>query len=215
VVSFSLMMAMTAALAATMGYMAARRRGDDDRGDEDHDDDEDERRTSGRRRTGARGAAAAPADPKAAFVGMPFALGDVVSSHVEERWLAGALVLREQGSVVAALLLAPEGRALTAVAAFPAPRREIFWMEPATVASPDEPPATIELRGGTMRRASRLPVEVERLGQGAPGSFTQALFAIYEGQVQDVAVVIVSQGQVHAWAGKRLDEGEYDRLGEG
>lgn len=210
------MMAVTAAIAATMGYMAARRRGDDERGDDERGDDEGELRAPERRKAGARGAVPAGSeDLKAPFLGMPVALGDVVSSHVEERWLVGALVLREQGSVVAALLLAPEGGALTAVATFAPPRREIFWMEPVEVASPDEPPATIELGGVTMRRAGRLPVEVERLGQGAPGSFTQALFATYEGHRREVAVVIASQGHVHAWAGRRLDEGEYDRLGEG
>jgi hypothetical protein len=146
---------------------------------------------------------------------MPLTRGDVVSAEHEERWLAGALVAREEGHAIAALFLAPEGSKHSAVAAFASPRREIFWMEPMELASPEEPPATIELGGMPMRRKGRLPVTIERLGQGAPQVAEEAIWAAYEGGGRDVAVVIASQGRAYAWAGKRLDEDEYDRLGEG
>jgi hypothetical protein len=231
--SFTLIMAVTAAVAATMGYMAARRRG------EDGDDDEEELNEAPPKdspklgakkaepklgakkaepKPGAKKAEPKPrkaADPKSAFEGMPLMLGDVVSAEHEERWLAGALVAREEERVVAALFLAPEGNKHVAVAAFVPPRREIFWMDPAELTSPEEPPATIELGGVTMRRKGRLPVSIERLGQGAPQVSEEAIWAAYEGGGRDVAVVIVSEGRAYAWMGRRLDEEEYDRLGEG
>ena len=43
----------------------------------------------------------------------------------------------------------------------------------------------------------------------------EAIWAAYEGGGRDVAVVLTSQGRVYAWAGTRLDEDDYDRLGEG
>jgi hypothetical protein len=210
--SITLFVAMTAAVAATMGYMAARRRADEEPDEEQESPPKDGSPASKKK---VEPKPRPSADPKAAFAGMPLALGDVVSAQQEERWLAGALVAREEGRVLAALFLAPEGKRLSAVAAFAPPRREIFWMEPVELLSPEEPPATIELAGGTMRRKGRLPVTLERLGQGAPPVAEEAIWAAYEGSGRDVAVVITSQGQAHAWMGKRLDEEEYDRLGEG
>lgn len=213
--SFTLIMAVTAAVAATMGYMAARRKGDD--GEEQEEERKEAPPKDGPPKSvkKAEPKPRAAADPKAAFAGMPFTLGDVVSAEHEERWLAGALVAREDGRVLAALFLAPEGKKLSAVAAFAPPRREIFWMEPTELTSPEEPPATIELGGLAMRRKGRLPVSIERLGQGAPAIAEEAIWAAYEGGGRDVAVVIVSEGRAHAWVGKRLDAEEYDRLGEG
>jgi hypothetical protein len=201
-VSFLLIMAVAAAAAASAGYLASRKPEDADAPP-----------------TGAKGgeeAEAASAEAKkAAFEGFPLALGDVVLSGHEERWLAGALCLREDGRPVAALFIAPEGASQRAVAAFPPPRRDIYWLEPAPLASPDEPPATIEIAGRSLRRQGRLPVAVEPHGLGAPRISETALFATYEGGIRDVAVVIVRPGQVLAWVGVRLDEDEYDRLGGG
>jgi hypothetical protein len=208
--SFTLIMAVTAALAATMGYMAARRRGDDD---EDELVDSREGSECSAKNVVPKGQV--EADPKTAFAGLPLSLGDVVSAMNEERWLAGALVAREEGLVIAALFLAPEGKKQSAVAVFAPPRREIFWMDPTELTSPDEPPATIELGGSTMRRKGRLPVTVERLGQGVPHLAEEAIWATYEGGSGGVAVVITSQGRAYAWVGRRLEEQEYDRLGEG
>jgi hypothetical protein len=208
--SFTLIMALTAAAAATMGYMAARRRGEDD---EDELVDSSEGSASATRSVAPKGQAAA--DPKAAFADLPLSLGDVVSARNEERWLSGALLAREEGRVVAALFLAPEGREQSAVAVFAPPQREIFWMDSTEFTSPDEPPSTIELGGEAMRRKGRLPVTVERLGQGVPPLSEEAIWATYEGGRGAVAVVIKGQGRTYAWVGQRLEEQEYDRLGEG
>src|SRR5829696_7263293 len=105
--SFTLIMAVTAAVAATMGFMAARRRGEDDEDDEGNEAPPRDGPSSAAKK--AEPKHRAPADPKAAFAGMPLMLGDVVSADHEERWLAGALLAREGGHAVAALFLAPEG----------------------------------------------------------------------------------------------------------
>jgi len=204
--SLTLILAVTAAVAASMGYLAARR------GDEDEDDDARESAPPAAAAKKGEGRASSKPDP---FEGLPLALGDVVATGHEERWLAGALVLREDEHVVAALFLAPEGAKLSAVAVFAPPRRHIYWMDPAHLVSPDEPPATIELDGLALRRKGRIPVTVERLGQGAPSVGDEAIWATFEGGSRDVAVVMTSRGQAFAWKGRQLDEGEYDRLGAG
>jgi len=159
------------------------------------------------------GAGSAPeASP---FEGMALGLGDVVLAEAEERWLAGAIVARESGRVVSVLFVAPEGAEVRAVAAFAPPRKEIFWLAPVTITCPAEPPATLEIGASMLDRRSRVPVSIERLGQGAPHVGDPALWALYEGGGRDVALVITSGGQVHAWSGRRLDETEYERLGAG
>jgi hypothetical protein len=231
--SFTLIMTVTAAVAATVGYLAARRKGEDRGGDEKNekkrDDDEDGKDAAPEPKKPPAPAKKAPPSKKdearakldeekaktAVFASLPLALGDVVSTAHEERWLAGALVAREDGRVIAALFLAPEGAKLTAVAAFAPPRKDIFWLSPVTLDTPDEPPATIELRGVPMRRKGRLPVTLERFGQGVPPVGEEAIWGVYEGGAGEVAVVIVSEGRAHAWSGRRLDEEQYDRLGQG
>lgn len=215
--SFTLLLAMTAAVAASMGYLAARKHGDDDMLPDEHEDG-DGKKGEGRKKERKDDEAPPPRparkirpDP-APFATLPLALGDVVSGATEERWLAGAVVAREEGRVIAALFLAPEGKEHKAVAAFAPPRRDIWWMSPSELVSPDEPPATIELGGIALQRKARLPVRLERLGQGAPQVGEEGIWAVYD-RGRDVAVVIASQGQVHAWVGVRLEEDEYDRLG--
>jgi hypothetical protein len=217
-VSLTLLLAVTAAVAGSMGYLAARKHGDGDPSPPPDDGEEKKADAAEKKKEDQRPPpVAAQVKPKAGgapFATLPLALGDVVSSGAEERWLAGAIVAREGGQVIAALFLAPEGSKQHAVAAFAPPRRDIWWMAPADLVSPAEPPATVELRGVAMPRKARLPVTLERLGQGAPDVGEDGLWAVY-GQGRDVAVVIASLGKAHAWVGARLEEGEYDRLGGG
>jgi hypothetical protein len=221
--SFTLLLAVTAAVAASMGYLAARKHGDEDEpppdsGDQTGNKDkkkQDDRETDGSPRPPAKPARKQPSGPAVSpFAELPLALGDVVSSGSDERWLAGAVVAREGGRVVGALFLAPEGTAQKAVAVFAPPRKDIWWMSPTEVASPSEPPATIEVAGVALSRKSRLPVTLERLGQGAPQVAEEGLWAVYD-RGRDVALVIASGGRAHAWSGLRMEEGEYDRLGGG
>lgn len=197
--------AATAIVAAAVGYLAARSRG-----------------PSGAKKPAPDAKLTPPrkddAKPKAAaspFDGMPLALGDVVVADAEERWLAGALLLREGPRVVAALFLSPEGAEVRAVAAFEEPRRDIYWLSSVEVVTPAEPPATLEIGEAMLTRRSRLPVSIERLGQGAPHVGEAALWAMYEGGGRDVAVLLSGGGKVHAWRGVRLEEGAYDRFGSG
>jgi hypothetical protein len=196
--SLTLLAAAAAAVAATVGYLASRR----DREAQGVTGDEARRAASG-------------APGGAPWGELPFALGDVVLVGSEERWLAGAVVARERGELVAVVFLAPEGAAQGTVVAFPEPRREILWLLPAEVDAPDEPPATLEIAGMTLRRRARLPVTLERVGQGAPPLGDAGIIALYEGGGHDAAVVLASEGRLHAWAGRRIDGAGYERLGGG
>jgi len=214
--SFTLLLAVTAAVAASMGYLAARKHGVEDGippGDEDDEKDEKKDEKEEKKREPAPRPVKKPA-VSLPFATLPFALGDVVSSGPDERWLAGAIVAREGGRVIGALFVAPEGVVHKAVAVFAPPRKDIWWMSPIELASPDEPPATIEVEGVALQRKGRLPVTLERLGQGAPPVGEDGIWAAYD-RGKEVAVVIASQGRAFAWSGVRLDEEEYDRLGGG
>ena len=192
--------AVTAAVAASLGYLASRRR---------EAAGPDVGKALGDKKKPALAKAPAPADPLA---GLALALGDVVSAEGDERWLAGAIVAREQ-ALAAVIFVAPEGLAHHAVVLFPAPTRGVFWLSPATVDTPPEPPGTLEIRGMVMQRRSRLPVMFERLGQSTPAVGPSGILATYEAGGREVALVVTSEGKTLAWAGRRLDEGEYDRMG--
>lgn len=215
--SFALVLAATAAVAAVSGYLAARRHGDGPPLEDEEIDDKGEEKGAGEegeKKPAPRAAAKKAKPDPAPFATLPLALGDVVSSGMEERWLSGAVVAREGDVVIAALFVAPEGKEHHAVAAFAPPRKDVWWMSPAEIASPDEPPATIEINGVALSRKARLPVRLTRLGQGAPQVAEEGIWAVYD-RGRDVAVVIASRGEAHAWSGKRLEEDEYDRLGGG
>lgn len=226
--SMMLVLAVTAAVAASMGYMAARKKGDgappegDDRDREDErdrEDDRDEKKEQKKKEEKKRDAAPPKkkpaADPKTLFEELPLALGDVVMAEGGERWLAGAVIAKEQSRVLGALFLAPEGSSQHAIVCFAAPQRHIYWLTPSELTSPDEPPATIELGTTMFRRRARIPVSLTRLGQGVPELHEEGLWAVYDGGGRDVAMVLTSGGRVMAYKGVRLDEGEFDRLGGG
>jgi hypothetical protein len=218
--SFTLLLAVTAAVAASMGYLAARKRGDDDAPPDSGDENAGRKKEQEKEKEIAGKPAPKPqkkppaAAPSLPFATLPLALGDVVQTGTEERWLAGAIVAREGGRVIGALFFAPEGVVQQAVAVFAPPRKDIWWMSPAAITSPDEPPATIEIGAAAMPRKGRLPVTLERLGQGVPPMGEEGLWAVYD-RGREVALVIASHGTAHGWSGVRLEEDEYDRLGGG
>ncbi len=154
-------------------------------------------------------------DERAVFARLPVSLGDVVSFDREERWLAGAIVARDGNEVVGAVFLAPEGVRLEAVAAFPAPRREIFWLSPIEVDSGIEPPTSADFGGVVMQRRSRIPVTLTRMGQGAPHIGETGIWAEYEAAAGARALLLRSAAGVFAWSGAHCDEGEWDRMGRG
>lgn len=206
--------AVTAILAAAAGYLAARSRTPQSPSDA-KDPKKIKSKTS--KPTAAGGGSGSEIDKASPspFEGMPLGLGDVVLAEAEERWLAGALVARENGRVVAALFFSPEGASTRAVAAFGPPRRDIYWMSPVEVVAPAEPPAMLEIGEAMLTRRGRIPVSLDRVGQGAPHVDDTLLWATYEGGGRDVAVLLAGGGKVLAWRGSRLDESDYDRLGAG
>lgn len=195
--------AITAAVAASLGYLASRRRARESEAPDEGKALDDKKKPPRALK------APAPADPLA---GLMLALGDVVSAEGDERWLSGAIVAREQ-ALAAVIFVAPEGLAHHVVALFPEDARRVLWLSPASVDTPPEPPGTLEIRGMAMQRRSRLPVFFERLGQGAPMLGASGILATYEAGGREVALVVTSEGKTLAWAGRRLDEGEYDRMG--
>lgn len=209
----TLVAAAAALAAATTGYLVAQRKGREGR------ESASRARASGgalppTRASSSKGKAP-PAKETAPLSELPLSLGDVVMAGSEERWLAGALIAREEGRVVSAIYLAPEGSSTRAVAVFELPRREIFWMDPVALDVPNEPPATLEIGGAILTRRGRIPVVIERVGQGAPRVDGAVLWASYDGGGREIAVVIAAEGRALAWAGRRLDADEYERLGAG
>jgi hypothetical protein len=146
---------------------------------------------------------------------LPVDLGDVVSFDREERWLAGAILARDGGNVVGVLFLAPEGARVEAVAAFPAPRRELYWLSQVDLESGMEPPTSAEFAGVVMQRRARVPVSLARLGQGAPHVGEAGIWAEYEAAAGARAVLIRTARGTFAWSGAHCDEGEWDRMGRG
>lgn len=190
---------ITAAVAASMGYLASRRKAKGE--------------------LGGNANSAANKSPKAALpaakplAGFPIELGDVISSGGEERWLSGAIAAREQ-TVMMVVFFAPEGREHWVVVAHPLPDRDLFWLRPVEVVSPAEPPATLEIGAFTMHRKRRLPVKFERLGQGAPDVEETGIVAMYSAGAREVAIVLTSGGRCLAWSGRRIEPSEYDRMGK-
>jgi hypothetical protein len=196
--------AVTAAVAASLGYIASRRK-------EPSEAQVVPVKPPAKNVKESPKTAPKPASDPLLELGL--ALGEVVSAEGEERWLTGVIVARDRGQTAAAVFIAPEGIEHRAVFAFPPPERAIFWLAPVEVTSSPEPPATLEIGGMVMRRKRRLPVSFERLGQGAPRMGSEGIFAMYETGGREVAAVITSEGQVFAWSGRRLEEGEFDRMG--
>ncbi len=190
---------ITAAVAASMGFFASRRSAK--KGD---------LRAADEATNKAPKAALPAAKPLAGF---PLELGDVISSDGQERWLSGAIVAREQNAIMV-LFFAPEGREHWVVVAHPLPERNILWLRPVEVVSPAEPPATLEIGGFTMHRKSRLPVKLERLGQGAPDVESTGIVATYSAGAREVGIVLTSGEQSLAWSGRRIDASEYERMGK-
>jgi hypothetical protein len=147
------------------------------------------------------------------WAAFPCALGDVVlrASDGQEVWLAGALVLREDAPA-AVLFIAPDAPSDRAVYARPKPVTELAWLAPIAskgiVVGP-EPPTAIELDGAHFERKRRLPLHVERVGEGAPDVGATVLLGEYEAANGEIALLLVSDG-VRAWRGTRLAVGEYD-----
>jgi hypothetical protein len=164
---------------------------------------------------GREGASDAPRASEL-LAGFPCKLGDVVlrSAERDEAWLAGALVFLEDRPV-AALFSAPEAGGDRALFVRAAPGAGITWLAPlapGVLDVPKEPPHALELDGVRFERARRLPVDVKRVGSGAPPVGARAVVAEYTGPANQRLLVVAGADATLAWKGASLGDGEYDVL---
>jgi hypothetical protein len=146
--------------------------------------------------------------------GFPCQLGDVVMRKAgDEAWLAGALVLSEGETTIAALFVAPEAGGDRVVLARPA-NEELGWLkqEPQITVISGEPPTALEVAGERYERRRRLPLRVERIGTGAPDVGRELIFAEYTGLGDECLVVLVAKERVVSFRGQLLASGTYDVL---
>jgi len=151
--------------------------------------------------------------------GFPCQLGDVLMRLTgEEAWLAGGLVLSEEGPV-AALFVAPDAGHDCAIYARPAPREAIFWLEPldpGAVLVGGEPPTSVEHGGIRFDRVRRLPLRPKRIGVGAPDVGDAVVLAEYASAGSERLLVMRSTtGASHAFRGVELEPSSYEVIASG
>jgi hypothetical protein len=157
--------------------------------------------------------------PHAHLEGFPCQLGDVLMRLTgEEAWLAGGLVLSEEGPV-AALFVAPDAGHDCAIYVRPQPREAVFWMEPldpGAVLVGGEPPSSVEHRGIRFERVRRLPLRPKRIGIGAPDVGDAVVLAEYASAGSERLLVMRSTtGVSHAYRGEELEVSSYEVIASG
>ena len=157
--------------------------------------------------------------PHAHLEGFPCQLGDVLMRLTgEEAWLAGGLVLSEEGPV-AALFVAPDAGHDCAIYARPQPREAIFWLEPldpGAVLVGGEPPTSVEHGGIRFDRVRRLPLRPKRIGVGAPDVGDAVVLAEYASAGAERLLVMRSAaGTSHAYRGIELEPSSYEVIASG
>ncbi|HSO35341.1 MAG TPA: hypothetical protein VLT33_22585 [Labilithrix sp.] len=157
--------------------------------------------------------------PQAHLEGFPCQLGDVLIRLTgEEAWLAGGLVLSEEGPV-AALFVAPDAGHDCAIYARPQPREAIFWLEPldpGAVLVGGEPPSSVEHGGIRFDRVRRLPLRPKRIGVGAPDVGDAVVLAEYASAGSERLLVMRStSGASHAFRGVELEPSSYEVIASG
>jgi hypothetical protein len=157
--------------------------------------------------------------PQAHLEGFPCQLGDVLLRLTgEEAWLAGGLVLSEEGPV-AALFVAPDAGHDCAIYARPQPREAIFWLEPldpGAVLVGGEPPTSVEHDGIRFDRVRRLPLRPKRIGVGAPDVGDAVVLAEYASAGSERLLVMRSTaGTSHAYRGVELEPSSYEVIPSG
>jgi hypothetical protein len=157
--------------------------------------------------------------PHAHLEGFPCQLGDVVIRVTgEEAWLAGGLVLCEEGPV-AALFVAPDARSDCALYVRPRPRESVFWMKPldaGAVLVGGEPPSSVEHGGIRFDRVRRLPLRPRRIGVGAP-VLGDALILAEDASVGAERLIVMrgTSGTSCAFRGEELEPGSYEVIASG
>ena len=157
--------------------------------------------------------------PIAHLEGFPCQLGDVVMRLTgEEAWLAGGLVLCEEGPV-AALFVAPDAGHDCALYVRPQPREAIFWLcplDPSAVLVGGEPPSSVEHGGIRFDRVRRLPLRPRRIGVGAPDLGDSLILAEYSSAGSERLLVMKgSTGVSQAYRGEELEQSTYEVIASG
>ncbi|MFO0548997.1 MAG: hypothetical protein U0271_11460 [Polyangiaceae bacterium] len=209
--SFLVLSAVAAAVAAGAGFAAARLRSPRSSAPPEDSNQADKMIST-------------KADPTAELV---LALDDVVSVEADDpssgagrrvrvdRWLAGAVVAFDGKDLVGALYAAPEGVRTEFVSVLGSPRRDIGWLSRSEVSLGKPPPTTVEIEGRVLTRKRRLMVRFERLGRGAPNIGSEGVWAEYEAEGGIVAVALIGASEQLVACGMRYEAGEYDRIGKG
>lgn len=144
---------------------------------------------------------------------LPLSVGDVVQVQDETCWLCSAAMLREDGELRGALLFGQEPDAGRVLLVFAVPAGSIGWMERATLDLPARPPSRIEIEGRLLERQESFCAAVDYQRHPPLGLGASATVALYRGGVGDMAVALSAKGESVLYAGRWLDEGDYDRLG--
>jgi hypothetical protein len=157
--------------------------------------------------------------PHAHLEGFPCQLGDVLMRITgEEAWLAGGLVLSEEGPV-AALFVAPEAGHDIAIYVRPQPREAVYWMEPldpSAVLVGGEPPSSVEHGGIRFDRVRRLPLRPKRIGVGAPDVGDAVVLAEYASAGSERLLVMRSNlGTSRAFRGEELEPSSFEVIASG
>src|ERR1700734_690582 len=132
----------------------------------------------------------------------PCKLGDVVVRFAEgdEAWLAGAMLLEEEGPG-APPFVAPGAGGDRAVFVRDAVGAGMVWLAPiarGALAVPREPPHALEHEGVRYERARRLPVRVSRVGSGVPTVGDRAIVAEYAGPANLRLLVVAGTAEILA-----------------
>lgn len=157
--------------------------------------------------------------PQAHLEGFPCQLGDVLLRLTgEEAWLAGGLVLSEEGPV-AALFVAPDAVHDRAIYVRPQPREAVYWMvplDPGAVLVGGEPPSSVEHGGIRFDRVRRLPLRPKRIGVGAPDVGDAVILAEYASAGSERLLVMRStSGVARAYRGEELEPSSFEVIASG
>ena len=146
------------------------------------------------------------------FGGLSITIGDVVQRDQIARWPQTGVLIESAGEVVAGLLLASERGQTHAIVVFPAPQRDIYWLEQIELELPPTPPGRIEVGHAILDR-TKLIVCTFAPRPGAP-QLTDGTLALYEGALGDAAAIVCSGATTLAYHGALLTPDDYDVLGD-
>lgn len=169
------------------------------------------------RQTTAAAAADEPEPPAAQPVRDPafsLTLGDMIQVEQQTRWLCSGFHVSDGITLRCALWYGADGAdGSELVVAFPPPDRHIYWLTRSPVAVPEHSPSRLEIDSRLLDRVATYPAELEAFRPPQPADRIPATVSIYEGAIGDAAVAIHRRGACAVFAGTRLEDGDYDRLG--